>query len=183
MRSSRAPSVPSAGQSCKAPRQSAFFSASPSCNELVESWWPFRPLWPTKHVRLKLQVLIRVPTVEEGDHGEDVPTDMESDILLLDLEEEALNNMSPYDPLSETSQIVCFEEDYPYVVPQPETLMAKAAEWVRGDESGRLVYLSAQEGTEEAPVTAPKKAARPKRVARPNLRNKWPRCRKCFLSS
>ena len=40
---------------------------------------------------------------------------------------------------------------------------------VRGDESGRLVYLSAQEGTEEAPVAAPKKAAKPKRVTTAQL--------------
>ena len=52
---------------------------------------------------------------------------MESDILLLDLKEEALNNMSPFDPLSKMSQIVCFEYDYPY---EPESLMVKADEWV-----------------------------------------------------
>ncbi|CAE7779878.1 unnamed protein product [Symbiodinium sp. CCMP2592] len=97
--------------------------------------------------------LVSVPAVEEAESGEDVLAGFDVSVLLLDLEDLALQHMSPFDP-----------PDAPHVMPSPEALMRSAIAWVGGDHGPGLAYVTAQEDSDapEDPGPEGKRAAKAK---------------------
>ena len=98
-------------------------------------------------------------TVEEDEVGEEVPTGLSCQVLLLDVEEAFLEYMALFDPVTD-QEVISFVEGSPQLVPHPEEVMAAARAWLESETAERLAFYTAPEDPEGLGPVLPKPAAK-----------------------
>ena len=93
--------------------------------------------------------LIEVLSVEEGEDGAEVPTGETLSILLVDVDNAAIEHMALYDPASE-GPVVFFDPVHRERFPEVGQLLALARGWLRTVAADRLAFYTA-EGEPDVP--------------------------------
>ncbi|CAE7218280.1 unnamed protein product [Symbiodinium microadriaticum] len=123
---------------------------------------------------------LEVAAVEEDEDGSERPVSDTLSVLLVDLADEALKFLVPYDSEAGLS-VVSFDPVHPDRFPSAEDLLVLARSWLRAAAHDRAAFYTAAEEEKEprealggdAPVEAPtgQKPPKPKRVTTGQLAN------------